>query len=107
MPLDKTRALADFQISEQEYDTLLAEFVDQAEEHILTIKKALSIGDIKEAAETAHSIKGIAGNLRLDTCFAIAQGIESQLKKGVTEYMDRRVADIKIAIADIRDSINA
>ena len=105
MPLDKSKALADFNISEQEYDELLSEFVEQAEKHIIMIEKAMTAGAMNDASEHAHSLKGMAGNMRLDTCFDIARDIESNLKKGVTEYLDRRIADLKIAVAVIRDSI--
>lgn len=105
MPLDKSKALADFNISEQEYDELLLEFVQQAEEKIILIENALTAGVISDAAEFAHSLKGVAGNMRLDTCFNIAHGIELNLKNGATKYIDRRISDLRSAIANIRDSI--
>jgi HPt (histidine-containing phosphotransfer) domain-containing protein len=105
MLLDKSKALADFNIPEPEYDELLLEFVQQAEEKIVQIENALTAGVIGDAAELAHSLKGVAANMRLDTCFDIARGIELNLKKGATKYIGRRISDLRSAIANIRDSI--
>jgi HPt (histidine-containing phosphotransfer) domain-containing protein len=105
MPLDKLKALADFNITEQEYDGLLSEFVEQADQKIILIEKAIIADARSDAAELVHSLKGMAGNMRLDTCYDIARGIELDLKKCGKEYLDRRIADLMIAVNDVRSSI--
>lgn len=100
--LDKSKAMNDFQITEEVYDELLADFVAQAEEKTKDIESTVKRGGIKEAADIAHSLKGVAGNLRLDDCYNIARSIELALKGNTLETIESEVSNLKKAVKEIR-----
>ena len=102
--LDKTRALDELEMTEEEYDELLQAFVELADEQIVGLESAVSSGNDNEARELAHSLKGAAGNLRLDDCLAIASAIELALtehrKDGFREQLDA----LAVALEEVRTS---
>jgi|WetSurMetagenome_2_1015567.scaffolds.fasta_scaffold211004_3 HPt (histidine-containing phosphotransfer) domain-containing protein len=103
--IDKSKAMNDFQITEQIYDELLTDFVVQADERIKAFESAVKNNDRKEAADIAHSLKGVAGNLRLDDCYNIARSIEIALKGNERATLDSEIANLKKAVAEIRTVI--
>jgi HPt (histidine-containing phosphotransfer) domain-containing protein len=104
--INKQKALDDFQISEKEYDELLVEFVSQADDKIISIKQCLSDGKVLEAEHHTHSLKGVAGNLRLDDCYRIASTIDDVLKKNQQVSIDQYILELKHSIDEVRSSIN-
>jgi HPt (histidine-containing phosphotransfer) domain-containing protein len=52
--------------------------------------EALGEGDVLEAFEQSHSLKGILGNLGLDPMLAIAVQIVEPLRKGSVENLQPR-----------------
>jgi two-component system, sensor histidine kinase and response regulator len=103
--IDKKRALEDFQITEKEYDELLVEFIAQAEEKVAGIEQCLRDGKVEEAERQAHSLKGVAGNLRLDDCYRVAVTIDGALKKIPPLPVEDSLMELKKAIDDVRKSI--
>jgi HPt (histidine-containing phosphotransfer) domain-containing protein len=103
--LDKSKAMNDFQITEQEYDELLSDFAAQAAEKIDTFESAVKRGDMKEASGIAHSLKGVAGNLRLDDCYNSARSIEAALKGNDCATIDSELSNLKKAVDEIRTVI--
>jgi HPt (histidine-containing phosphotransfer) domain-containing protein len=103
--IDKKKALDDFQISEKEYDELLVEFTAQAEEKIVGMEQCLRDGKVEEAQHHAHSLKGVAGNLRLDDCYRIVMAIDGALKKKPPFPIDESLLELKEAIDEVRKSI--
>ena len=85
---DKTKALNVFQITEDEYDELLKEFLGQAEAKIRAAESALKNGDMETAAREMHSLKGVAGNMRLDDCYNAAIAVESALRSNDTASIE-------------------
>jgi HPt (histidine-containing phosphotransfer) domain-containing protein len=103
--VDKQKALDDFQITEKEYDEMLVEFVAQADEKISRITLELAAGKVHEAAFHAHSLKGVAGNLRLDDCYSAASKADAFLKNAASVPGDLNLADLKNAVDEGRKSI--
>lgn len=98
---DKSKAMNDFQITEREYDELLSDFVAQAAEKINTLESAVKNGGMKEAADIVHSLKGVAGNLRLDDCYNIVRSIEIALKGNAFATVDGEISNLKKALDKI------
>jgi HPt (histidine-containing phosphotransfer) domain-containing protein len=103
--VDKKQALEDFQITEDMYDEMLVEFVTQAEEKIRRIVEELEKGNSEEAEQHAHSLKGVAGNLRLTRCFEIASAIDKVLKVDPKPSLGPEIQDLKNAVTEVRESI--
>jgi HPt (histidine-containing phosphotransfer) domain-containing protein len=103
--LDKHKAIDAFHVTEAEYDQLLGEFVVQAEEKISMLTAALRRGDMTEAARITHALKGVSGNLRLETSFEISKNMDRAMKENNPAVMDRYISDLKAAVDEIRSSI--
>jgi HPt (histidine-containing phosphotransfer) domain-containing protein len=105
--IDKKKALDDFQITEKEYDELLVEFVAQADEKIIGIEASLREGNLQEAAQLAHSLKGVSGNMRLDDCYRFSSAIDGALKNIPPLPIDASLSDLKSAVDEVRKSIRS
>ena len=103
--IDKKKALDDFQITEKDFDEMLVEFVTQADENIRSMEKALLEGKVQEAERFAHSLKGVAGNMRLDNCFLVATKVDAVLKMGPPVSVETLLGDLKKAVDEVRLSI--
>jgi HPt (histidine-containing phosphotransfer) domain-containing protein len=103
--IDKSKAMRDYQLTEEQYDEMLGEFVTQAEEAVSALESAVPEGRTTEAADVAHSLKGVAGNLRLDDCYAIARDIELALKGNVPGTVESEISNLKKAVEEIRSVI--
>jgi HPt (histidine-containing phosphotransfer) domain-containing protein len=103
--IDKTRALNDFQITEKDFDEMLVEFVTQANDNIRNLKKELFEGNVEAAERFAHSLKGVAGNMRLDNCYRVASDVDAALKKGPPVSIDPLLDDLEKAVDEVRSSI--
>jgi HPt (histidine-containing phosphotransfer) domain-containing protein len=104
--IDKSIAMRVFQIDERQYDELLEEFVVQADEKIAVIETNVRERNLKEAVAAAHSLKGVAGNLRLDDCYAVAQRIEAALKGNDLAALESIASDFKKAVTEIRAALS-
>jgi HPt (histidine-containing phosphotransfer) domain-containing protein len=102
--LDKTKALDELQLSEEEYDELLQEFLEVASQQIDELQSAVSSGNDNDVRELAHSLKGAAGNLRLDECAAIAGAIELGSMASPKDALQARLKALVAALDDIRNS---
>jgi HPt (histidine-containing phosphotransfer) domain-containing protein len=106
MSLDKSKALRTFSIPESQYDELLLEFVTLCEEKLVSLDSAISKSEFAEAAAIIHAVKGMAGNMMLDDCYAASRTIEHCIKqndnKGAVAGIDtfrQSVKEIRIAIS--------
>ena len=99
---DKTKALNVFQITENEYDELLREFVDQAGIKIETAESALKKGDAETVAREIHSLKGVAGNMRLDDCYNAAIAVESAMRSNDKASIDHWFIYLRRSVDEIR-----
>jgi HPt (histidine-containing phosphotransfer) domain-containing protein len=102
--LDKTKALDELQISEEEYNELLIAFVELASEQLEQLEAAASGGNDTETREVAHSLKGAAGNLRLDDCAAIAEALERASRESRKDDVRAQLDALVAAVDELRTS---
>jgi HPt (histidine-containing phosphotransfer) domain-containing protein len=103
--IDKSKAMRDYQLTEEQYDEMLVEFVAQADAAAASLASAVPAGRVKEAADAAHSLKGVAGNLRLDDCCVIARNIEIALKGNAPGTVEAEITNLKKAVEEVRTVI--
>ena len=80
MKIDRERALGELGIPSQMYDELLQIFKVQTESTLQELEGVVASSNHTEIAKLAHSIKGSAGNLRLDELQELARKIEFAAK---------------------------
>jgi CheY-like chemotaxis protein len=63
------------------YEKLLVKFRESNQETIDAIRVQLESGDRETAERTAHTLKGVSGNIGADTLFEAATALDTELKK--------------------------
>lgn len=74
--MDLKGLAADIGLEEEEILELVELFFETSTSDLDRLKKAMDQNDVKTVAETAHSIKGAAGNMRLQKIYELARQIE-------------------------------
>ena len=81
-PEDKKKAMKELgDMPEELYDELLAEFRLQFKRQVGEIQKALEKDDFVNARESAHSLSGTSGNLRIYEVHPVARALELSLRE--------------------------
>jgi HPt (histidine-containing phosphotransfer) domain-containing protein len=76
-----------------------------AGEEINNFEAAINGGDLKEAANIAHAIKGVAGNLSLTKLYELSAQLMAKLRAG--ERNEAMIEDFRTVAANTRESVNA
>lgn len=77
IPLIDTEALDDLrEVLGDELDEIVEQFVAQLDEQVDAVREALAAADRQQVVESAHSLKGGAGNFGANRLAAIAAAIE-------------------------------
>lgn len=69
----------------QDIDLLLTMFEKNARKSLHEMEEAVKRNDMEAISYAAHSIKGIAGNLKIDAVFVLAQKVDTAAKAGRDE----------------------
>lgn len=102
MAIDKAKGMAIFDITEEIYDEMLGEFLEQADQEIKLIKGSVEAGKWDEIQTRIHALKGVSGNLRIDDCFHCAKDMEQRLKTGDRNGFAVLLAKLEVAVDEIR-----
>ena len=86
--IDKENGLARMMGNQKLYARMLGLFLESKELDML--ETALANGDTAKAAEAAHAVKGVAGNLGLPALFETSAELMNSLRQGV---MDETMAE--------------
>jgi two-component system sensor histidine kinase/response regulator len=87
------------------YETLLRRFAHQQAATVEDIRKALSMGDAATAERAAHSLKGAAGTLGVNTLSEAAAKAETAIKTG--QGIDNALASLSVDLAAAVGAIRA
>ena len=103
MALDKAPALEALQLSEPELDDLLREFVELAKVEVDSIRGRLDGKRFDGLDRRAHSIRGMAANLRLDLC----RNRASRLEAALTSHDANRAAEAMLFLEQAIDEVRS
>ena len=79
-----------------------AKYMDQADE----IAALLTDGDLETAVRTAHTLKGVSGNIRAERVYQAAKALDDQLRNGPGEpEVDACLKELSSALDEVRDSL--
>ncbi len=79
-----------------------ANYMDQADE----IAALLTDGDLETAVRTAHTLKGVSGNVRAERVYQAAKALDDQLRSGPgTPEVDACLKELSSALDEVRDSL--
>ena len=66
----------------EEIDLLMVLFEKNARQSLSNMHEAIGRNDLEGVAEAAHAIKGIAGNLRMESVYTLASEMNHKAKEG-------------------------
>ena len=70
------------------------------------IAALLDDGDLETAARTAHTLKGVSGNIRAERVYQAAKALDDQLRSGPgTPEVAACLAELSSALDEVRDSL--
>ncbi len=112
--IDMAAGLARVRGNRQVQLDLLRSFRDGYGNAVLAISEALERGDVQEAKQLVHTLKGVSGNLGADAAHAAASALDARLKKddmaevpslleALSTDMDAVMAGLRAALADFDD----
>ncbi|MDD2702547.1 MAG: Hpt domain-containing protein [Candidatus Omnitrophica bacterium] len=106
MQIDRERALRELEISGEMLDELLGIFIEQTGAALQEIVGAINVNNHQEIGESAHFIKGSAGNLRMEGIRALAQEIESGVEKNQDiSIIKANVEKLKAAFEEVKKEV--
>ncbi len=89
---------------EKFYREMIGELVRCHGDDVAGIKAALAAGNPHQAARTAHTLKGVAGNLSAVTVHRIADRLEAALKHDEWDLADRTLLRLTEAMEELHAS---
>lgn len=104
MALDKSPALEALQVTEPELDELLREFVEIASGELDSIRSCVEGRRFDGTQRWAHSIQGMAANLRLQLCWNRASRLEKALLDRDADRATEAIARLEEAIQEVREA---
>jgi HPt (histidine-containing phosphotransfer) domain-containing protein len=90
--MDLKGLAADIGLEEEEILELVELFFETSTSDLDRLKKAVDQNDVKTVAETAHSIKGAAANMRLHEIYEPARQIEKDANEKILDGVMAHVA---------------
>ncbi len=83
------------------YLSILRQFSGSAEHTVKELTTALSDGDIETASRSAHTLRGVAGNIGASELQDAAAILESELRQGKSSGLELELKSIDIKLAQI------
>ena len=90
--IDWAAVAASLGASEAFLDQLAAGLLKNLGPKPAALRSAMQQGDMPGLMREAHSIKGVAGNVKADAAFALARSVESAARQGHRECLEQAVA---------------
>jgi len=87
------------------YARLLRDFAAENARQVSELEGALAAGDLALAIRLAHTLKGAAGNLGLDSVQQLARRLEGDLRQGDREGAAPQLRDLDRALSAARQAI--
>jgi two-component system, sensor histidine kinase and response regulator len=73
----------------------VAMFIKEVDQNLPALEAAIISGDSKAAADSAHSIKGVSGNIGADRMYAVVLDLEACVKDGETADAGAKIAVLR------------
>ena len=93
-------------LEEDEFLEMVELFLETCTSDIENLENAIYAGDIQQAVEAAHSVKGAAGNLGFKEVYEEAKGIEIKARQNTLEGSEEGVKSMKGKLALIAEAAN-
>jgi histidine phosphotransfer protein HptB len=88
-------------LEEDEYMEMLDLFITSGGADISRIEQALKEANARLVHEAAHSLKGSAGSLCIDTIFELALAIDDKSRQGILDGLDELAQKLRRAYNEL------
>jgi len=100
--MEPGKVAADMGLEESEYLELLMLFIDASLSDLDELQAAIEVENADRAGAAIHSLKGAAGNLRLDEIHQVARELESKIHAGQMSAVSGAVQTLKDTIEELQ-----
>ena len=101
--IDAEEMAAKIGLNARHIPILVQSFIDEGTQIITSLEAAIAQKDYTEIGNTAHSIKGSAGNLKFDEMYELAKKLELTAKAAKEDYpYEAACLSLKNAILSIK-----
>jgi HPt (histidine-containing phosphotransfer) domain-containing protein len=104
--LEKEEVLKEIGISEEIYDEMVLEFIQQARDNLPKVENSCAEGNFKEAQSIIHSLKGVAGNLRVTPAYNTAITLEQAIIASRIQEIKGDILKLKTLIDELFLELN-
>jgi len=98
MSIDRDQIAAQLGFKRSDIDMLLAMFSKNAAASLQEMQTMIAEGNMQGIADTAHAIKGSAGNFKLEEIYASAMAIELAAKNCEDEDYRKRYEQLRVLL---------
>ena len=88
------------------YYSLLKKFTSNQKNVVQIIRESLSANDAKTAERTAHTLRGVAGNLGAESLHKQAETLERNISSGIIDDLDLLLSQIDQEISNLISMID-
>lgn len=104
--LDKKKAMEELGLDEDVFGELLRDFLSEAEAQIKKLGETIEAGNYDEIVQIGHSLKGMAGNLRIIPMQDLARSIEELAKESKDKQaIIKKYQAVKESLKDLREAV--
>jgi len=101
--IDAEEMAAKIGLNAKHIPILVQSFIEESTQIIASLEAAIAQKDYSEIGNTAHSIKGSAGNLKFDAMYELAKEVELSAKANKEDYpYEAACTSLKNAILSIK-----
>jgi HPt (histidine-containing phosphotransfer) domain-containing protein len=104
--MDLATLADDLGLEEEDVRRLILTFLDATEQDLVELDRSFSEQDAEKMRETAHHIKGAAGNLEFSEIARMALELEDEARSGMIADPTDRIASIKSRLSTIRSELS-
>ncbi|QDU62000.1 Signal transduction histidine-protein kinase BarA [Planctomycetes bacterium Pan216] len=80
-------------------------FLEDADEHLTTLRNAIEENDLSTAERSAHSLKGLSANFEANGVVDLAYAIEKQAFNGESEGLAKRQEQLRELIGQLQEEL--
>jgi HPt (histidine-containing phosphotransfer) domain-containing protein len=103
---EKTEAFKEIGISKEIYNELMLEFIQQARDNLVKVENSCAEGNFKQAHSIIHSLKGVAGNLRVTPAYDTAITLEQAILSSKIQEIKGNILKLKALIDELFLELN-
>lgn len=97
----------ELELDQEDVVELFDDFKSFINETMPKLKSAVESGDMTESRSLAHSIKGSAGNLRIQEVYALSKQMQENSESSDAESLASNLAKLEAAVSEFLEELSS